>query len=67
MITGLTVNLVYDDGAAIYLNGVEIAKTSNMSSDLAFDEYSDGDSPGDDASSSSAVSPPPCWSMARTP
>ncbi|MGI9242199.1 MAG: hypothetical protein ACR2RV_15480, partial [Verrucomicrobiales bacterium] len=50
-ITGLTARLLYDDGGAVYLNGVEIAKTSNMASDMAFDAYTVGgeDSPGDDA------------------
>jgi hypothetical protein len=56
-ITGLTLNLTYDDGAAIYLNGVEIGLTDNMTSNLAFDEYSDGDSPGDDASETFNISP----------
>ncbi|MEN8864845.1 MAG: lamin tail domain-containing protein [Akkermansiaceae bacterium] len=55
-ITGLTFNLTYDDGAAIYLNGIEIGLTSNMTSDMAFDEYSDGDSPGDDASTTFSIS-----------
>ena len=55
-ITGLTFNLTYDDGAAIYLNGVEIGLTSNMTSNMAFNEYSDGDSPGDDANATFNVS-----------
>ena len=55
-ITGLTFNLTYDDGAAIYLNGVEIGLTANMTSDMAFNEYSNGDSPGDDASATFNVS-----------
>ncbi|YCM42810.1 lamin tail domain-containing protein [Verrucomicrobiaceae bacterium 227] len=55
-ITGLTFNLTYDDGAAIYLNGVEVGLTSNMTSNMAFNEFSDGDSPGDDASATFNVS-----------
>ncbi|MFT5105844.1 MAG: hypothetical protein ACI9UA_001466 [Pseudoalteromonas tetraodonis] len=57
-ITGLTLNLTYDDGAAIYLNGVEVGKTSNMASDMAFDAYTVGgdDSPGDDAQEAFTIS-----------
>ena len=50
LLTGLELRLLYDDGAIVYLNGVEFYRTSNMSSDMAYDEYTvDGDdSPDED-------------------
>ncbi|MEZ5303597.1 MAG: hypothetical protein R3F11_23585 [Verrucomicrobiales bacterium] len=48
-VSALSLRLTYDDGAIAYLNGTEVAVTSNMDSGAAFDDYSNGDSPGDNA------------------
>ncbi|MCP4849223.1 MAG: hypothetical protein GY899_14875 [Verrucomicrobiaceae bacterium] len=48
-ITGLDLRLLYDDGAVVYLNGSELYKTSNMSSNMDYDEYTvDGDDTPDE-------------------
>ena len=48
-VTGLELRLLYDDGAIVYLNGVELYKTSNMISNMAYDEYTvDGDDTPDE-------------------
>ncbi|MEZ5304976.1 MAG: hypothetical protein R3F11_30665 [Verrucomicrobiales bacterium] len=38
--SSLTLRLTYDDGAIAHSNGTEVALTSNMSSGMAFDEFS---------------------------
>ncbi|MCH2061284.1 MAG: lamin tail domain-containing protein [Verrucomicrobiales bacterium] len=48
-VTGLELRLLYDDGAIVYLNGVEFFKTSNMESDMSYDEFTiDGDDTPDE-------------------
>ena len=49
LLTGLELRLLYDDGAIVYLNGVEFYRTSNMDSNMAYDEFTvDGDDTPDE-------------------
>ncbi len=50
LLTGLDLRLLYDDGAVVYLNGNEFHRTSNMTSNMAYDEYTVGgdDTPDED-------------------
>ncbi|MFP6873591.1 MAG: lamin tail domain-containing protein [Verrucomicrobiales bacterium] len=49
LLTGLELRLLYDDGAIVYLNGNELHRTSNMASNMAYDEYTvDGDDTPDE-------------------
>lgn len=44
VLTGVDMRLKYDDGATVYINGTEFFRTSNMASNMAFDDYTvDGD------------------------
>ena len=38
-INSLSVGLLYDDGAAVYLNGEEVVRTDNLAPDAAFDDF----------------------------
>ncbi|MCA9199491.1 MAG: lamin tail domain-containing protein [Planctomycetales bacterium] len=38
-VSGMTINMVYDDGAAVYINGVEAVRV-NLDANAAFDDYS---------------------------
>ncbi|MCA9264028.1 MAG: lamin tail domain-containing protein, partial [Planctomycetales bacterium] len=38
-VAGLTLRMVYDDGAAVYINGVEIVRTDNLPAGATFDTY----------------------------
>ncbi|MCA9266312.1 MAG: PQQ-dependent sugar dehydrogenase, partial [Planctomycetales bacterium] len=40
-ILSLTVDLLADDGAAVYLNGIEVVRTSNLAPDAAYDDFAD--------------------------
>ncbi len=46
-ITSLALELLRDDGAAVYLNGVELYRTSNLPADAAYDTYATSAAPGD--------------------
>ena len=43
----LALEMKYDDGAIVYLNGAIAAITDNMTPGMAFDEFSDGDTPNE--------------------
>ncbi len=41
--------LLYDDGAAVYINGAEAVRTSNLAANAAFDDYATGGTPDENA------------------
>ena len=49
-LTSINLRLVYDDGAAIYINGVEFFRSPNMVSNMSYSEYTVGgaDTPSED-------------------
>ncbi|MFV2065593.1 MAG: lamin tail domain-containing protein, partial [Pirellulales bacterium] len=48
-LVALRLQLRYDDAAAVYINGVEAARTDNLSPDAAFDTYTIIDTPDETA------------------
>ena len=56
LIDSLSLSLLYDDGAAVYLNGTEIVR-ANLRSDAAFDDFSDDSRRGEDQFDSFGVDP----------
>jgi len=46
-ITSLALELLRDDAAAVYLNGVEVYRTSNLPADAAYDTYATSAASGD--------------------
>ena len=42
-------NLLYDDGAAVYINGNKVVRTANLPADAAFDTFSNGSTPDENA------------------
>ncbi|MCP4849637.1 MAG: hypothetical protein GY899_16990 [Verrucomicrobiaceae bacterium] len=49
-LSSINLRLMYDDGAAIYLNGAEFFRSSNMASNMRYNEYTVGgvDTPSED-------------------
>lgn len=41
-VTGINLRLLYDDGAAVYLNGTEFFLSPNMASDMSYNDYTVG-------------------------
>ena len=42
-----SLNLRYDDGAAVYANGNEVVRTDNLPANAAYDTYADGSTPSE--------------------
>ena len=42
-------DLLYDDGAAVYVNGVEVVRTSNLPANAAYDTYATDGTPDENA------------------
>ncbi len=45
----MIIRMRYDDGAAVYINGVEAVRTSNLPTDATFATYADGPTPDERA------------------
>lgn len=45
--SNFVVRLRYDDGAAVYINGVEVARTPNLPAGASFDTYASGNTPSE--------------------
>lgn len=41
-VTGINLRLLYDDGAAVYVNGVEFFRSPNMAADMSYNDYTVG-------------------------
>jgi len=54
---GLDLELTYDDGGVVYINGIEVARTDNLPSNPAYNEY---------ASSSSSDDATQTWNLPST-
>ena len=56
-ITAASLSLKVDDGAAVYLNGVEAMRTSNLPAAAAFNQYATSSVPDESAYTAYAISP----------
>lgn len=53
----MVLDLIYDDAAAIYVNGIPVGATNNFPTGAPFNQFADGDSPGDDAEAQFIINP----------
>jgi hypothetical protein len=56
-VSQLTVRLRYDDGAIVYINGVEALVTANMTSGVLYDDFASADTPSETAYQPFTISP----------
>ena len=56
-VTDLSLNVKYDDAVAIYLNGVEVVRTSNLAANAAFNQYASSAVPDENAYTTFAIDP----------